>query len=211
MHRNITVLVDNESWILPFAENLVNELVRMGFKAKLIREHESVEAGWINFMLGCIKIMPEEILKKNKHNLVVHESDLPKGKGFAPMTWQILEGKNKIPICLIEASKDVDSGEVWLRETIELDGSELCKEWRNTLGLKTISMCLDFVKNYQDLSPIPQNGESTFYKKRTAENSELDINISIKEQLNLLRVVDNDKYPAFFYVNGIKYILKIEK
>ena len=59
-------------------------------------------------------------------------------------------------------------------------------------------MCLDFVKNYQDLSPISQNGESTFYKKRAAENSELDINISIKDQLNLLRVVDNDKCPAFF-------------
>ena len=72
-------------------------------------------------------------------------------------------------------------------------------------------MCLGFVKNYQDLSPISQNGESIFYKKRTAENSELDIDISIKDQLNLLRVVDNDKYPAFFYVNGIKYILKIEK
>ena len=211
MNKNITVLVDNESWILPYAENLVNELVCIGFNAKLVRDHKSVEAGWVNFMLGCIKIMPSEILKKNKHNLVVHESNLPKGKGFAPMTWQILEGNNKIPICLIEASKDVDSGEVWLRDTIELDGTELNNEWRKIQGLKTISMCLDFVKNYKKLSPIAQNGESSFYKKRTEENSELDIDIPIKSQLNLLRVVDNENYPAFFYVNGVKYILKVEK
>ena len=34
----------------------------------------------------------------NKNNIVVHASDLPKGRGFSPMSWQILEGKNKIKL-----------------------------------------------------------------------------------------------------------------
>ena len=34
---------------------------------------------------------------------------------------------------------------------------------------------------------------------------------SIDEQFNLLRVCDNERYPAFFYKDGVKYILKINK
>ena len=202
MNKRITVLVDNDSWILPHAIELVDELLRIGFDALLVREHKLVKKGWINFMLGCIKIMPEECLSKNEHNLVVHESALPQGKGFSPMTWQILEGKNEIPICLIEATKDVDAGKIWLKDLIKLDGTELNLEWRNIQGIKSVELCLQFVNNYQNLHSVEQIGEHSSYSKRRPENSELDINISLKKQLNLLRVVDNDNYPAFFYVEG---------
>ena len=56
----------------------------------------------LTFILGYTKIIKLKNLKKNKLNLVVHESDLPKGKGFAPVQNQILLGKNKIPICLFK-------------------------------------------------------------------------------------------------------------
>ncbi len=202
MSNKITVLVDNDSWILPFAESLVDGLLDMGFETKLARSYEGVQSGWVSFMLGCVKIMPERYLKKNKYNLVVHESDLPKGKGFAPMSWQILEGKNIIPICLMEATKAVDAGKIWLREVIELDGTELNKEWRHIQGVKSIELCMKFVSDYESLIPMKQVGEQSFYKKRNAVDSELNIDIPLKEQLNLLRVVDNANYPAFFYSNG---------
>ena len=51
----------------------------------------------------------------------------------------------------------------------------------------------------------------TFYRKRTPSDSCLDINKSINEQFNLLRVVDNERYPAFFKKNNIKYVVKIYK
>ncbi len=41
------------------------------------------------FFLGCSKIAGPDVLNRNKYNLVVHESALPKGKGFAPVAWQI--------------------------------------------------------------------------------------------------------------------------
>ena len=211
MSERITVLVDNESWIIPHAEQLVNKLNSMGYSTKLTREHKSVGNGWINFMLGCIKVMPEDILKKNKYNLVVHESNLPEGKGFAPMAWQILEGKKEIPVCLIEATKDVDAGKIWLKDVIKLNGTELSEEWRNIQGVKTIDLCMQFVKNHRNLEPIPQQGKATFYEKRTPIDSELDINISIKEQFDLLRIVNNQNYPAYFLHKGVKYYLNIKK
>ena len=37
------------------------------------------------------------------------------------------------------------------------------------------------------------------------------INKSIKDQFNLLRIVDDERYPAFFEIDGSKYFIKIYK
>ena len=41
--------------------------------------------------------------------------------------------------------------------------------------------------------------------------SSIDIDKTFREQFNLLRVVDNKRYPAFFYFKNQKYVIKIEK
>ena len=68
-----------------------------------------------------------------------------------------------------------------------------------------------FVENIQNLHGRAQTGEESFYPKRTAKDSELDVTKSIAEQFNLLRVVDNERYPAFFRYNNNTYIIKIKK
>ena len=68
-----------------------------------------------------------------------------------------------------------------------------------------------YKKNNKAPKKISQIGHSTFYKKRTPQNSEINIKNSILSQFNLLRVVDNKNYPAFFKIYGKKYILRISK
>lgn len=36
-------------------------------------------------------------------------------------------------------------------------------------------------------------------------------NKTIREQFNFLRVVDNERYPVYFELNGMQFVLKIEK
>lgn len=207
----VTILVDNESWILPYAGRLEENLNRQKIDTRLVRNAEDIREGWICFILGCTQIVKAKYLSRNKHNLVVHESDLPKGRGFSPMTWQILEGKNSIPICLLEASIDEpDAGDIWLRDVINLDGCELLPDWRKMQGERTIELCMKFIRNYECLKPKKQTGSATYYKRRTPRDSELDPNKTIAEQLNLIRVVDNDRYPAFVILNGNKFIIKVE-
>lgn len=206
----IQILVDNrESWFVPYAKELVDYLAKQNHDVYLIHNHEEIKKGDILCLLACEKIFKD--LHLNKHNLVVHESDLPEGKGWSPLTWQILEGKNKIPITLFEASEKVDAGCIYSKEYINLQGHELLDEIKHQQGLKTIKLILDFVKNYPNVKGSPQNGKSTYYSKRTCIDSKLDINKSIKNQFNLMRVCDNERYPAFFEIEGIKYFVKITK
>ena len=207
--RNISVVVDNESWILPYARKLVEAL--RGDKAVLCRTHNDILEDGVAFYLGCVKIAPSEIIKRNHRNLVVHESDLPKGKGFAPMTWQILEGKSEIPICLIEAADEIDSGAIIYRDAIHLKGHELCPEWHALQGEKTVELCLRFLKEKMPPVGAPQKSQGSVYPRRRPQDSALDPNKTIAEQFDLLRVVNNEDYPAFFEYGGLKYILKIEK
>jgi methionyl-tRNA formyltransferase len=211
MINNITVLVDNDSWILPYAEKLVSKLTQKGKSANLTRYHEDVEKGDVCFFLGCTKIAKEALLNKNKHNLVVHESDLPKGKGFAPVAWQILEGNHEIKVCLIEACNEVDSGDIWLSDVIRLSGTELLAEWRELQGNISIELALRFVREYSTLKAIKQSGKSTSYPRRGPNDSQIDLDKSFRDLIPLLRVVDNNDYPAFFEYKGCKYKIEISK
>ena len=83
---------------------------------------------------------------------MIHESALPLGKGWSPVSWQILEGKSIIPITLFEADMEVDSGVIYFQEHIELDGYELVDEIRQKQGLATIHLALKFVDGYNSLT-----------------------------------------------------------
>ncbi len=206
----IQILIDNkDSWIIKYSKILIRRITELGHKVELIHESQKVKKGDILFLLSCEKVFKR--LNLNKHNIVVHESDLPKGRGFSPLTWQILEGKNKIPITLFEANPKIDSGDIYFQESINLFGNELIDEIRKHQFEKTLKLILNFIDKIKNLNPIPQTGKVSSYRRRTRLDSRLDINKSINEQFNLLRVVDNNRYAAFFKKDNIEYIIKIYK
>jgi methionyl-tRNA formyltransferase len=208
----ISILVDvPNSWILPWVKILKDELIVKGNEVNFVKEANLIEKGDVAFLLGCVKIVPNDVLTMNNHNIVVHPSALPKGKGFSPLAWQIIEGKNEIPVSLFEAVPEADAGDIYLQDTIYLNGDELNDEIKEKQGKVTVSLCLRFIDEIQYLKPQQQSGNETFYPRRTEKDSELDPNKTIVEQFNLLRVVDNERYPAFFIVNDKKYIIKINK
>ena len=138
--------------------------------------------------------------------------DLPIGKGWSPLSWQILEGNKKIVVSLIEAADKVDSGKIYMQLSKKFSGYELLDQMHSSLTDITFQLCNYFVKNYpQSLKKgKAQKGKETYYLRRHPKDSKLDLNKSIKQQFNLLRIADNDRYPAFFEINGHKYYLLIK-
>ena len=173
--------------------------------------YKEIKNNDIVFILGYTNILGSNFLKSNKLNLVVHESDLPKGKGFAPVQWQILEGKNIIHILLLEAGEKVDSGDIILKDEFHLEGNELYEEIRNKQALATKKLISKFLNLFPNYSKYPQKGSEAFYKKRSLKDGEINIDKSIRSQFNLLRIGNNEEWPSFFYINNSKYILKLYK
>ena len=180
---------------MPYSVRLKNHLEEGGHEVKLVTKSKEVSHGDVLFLLSCFEIIGKEVMERNRHNIVVHESDLPHGRGWSPASWQILEGKNEIPITLFEARERVDSGAYYIKDRLQLSGNELLHEWHNKLGCKTVEMCIHYINHIDTL----------------LEESQLDIGKTIEEQFNLLRIVDNEKYPAFFIIKGQRYELRIKK
>ena len=172
--------------------------------------HEEVLEGGVAFYLGCVKITPPEILARNPRNLVVHASDLPNDKGFSPWTYAVLRGDQEITICLIEAAEQVDAGNIIYKDTIALKGTELVAELRALIGEKTVELCERFLSEKELPAGAPQRGAGNVLKRRYLRDSRIDPARSIAEQFDLFRVVDNEKYPAFFEYRGRRYKLTIE-
>jgi methionyl-tRNA formyltransferase len=207
----ITILVDNrDTWILPYVHELI-EILKKNHEVDFVRRHEDIKKGDLAFFLSCVNVVPKETLSLSKHNLVIHESALPKGKGWSPLAWQIVEGKNNIPITLFEAAEKVDSGCIYFQDMMQFEGHELLDELREQQGRKTIDFVLKFVNVYPNIEGREQDGQETFYRRRERKDDEIDVNKTITQVFNNFRVANNEEYPLFLKYKGYKYILKIYK
>ncbi len=207
----ITIVTDAKYWMNDRIPALAAAFEARGHTVGWVHKVKDIPAGdWV-FLLGCGEIAPPAVLAKNRHNIVVHASALPKGRGWSPFNWQIAAGVNSIPVTMFEAAPELDRGDIYAAETLEFTGCELMAEMKPALAAATIRLCLRFADEYPDIvaGRTPQEGEPSFYRKRTPADSKLDVSKPLAAQFNLLRAVDNEAYPAWFEHNGCKYIVKI--
>lgn len=209
---NIIIYTDSpDSWFVPYGYKLKRKIVDLGHDVSYLHKPSDLFACDIMFILSCTKLLGSKYLAKNKSNIVVHASDLPEGKGFSPLQWQILDGKDTIPLTLFEAVEAVDDGPYYLKDSINFKGDELLDELRKKMSLKIIEMCITFIRDYKNIPAKAQIGKSTFYRKRTKKDDELDLMDTIFNQINHFRIADNDNHPLYFTFQENRYYLKIYK
>lgn len=209
--KKISVIVDPPGWFTSYAEDIVTKLRESGHDARLVDRQAEAIKGDIAFYLSCTGLTPAEGLARNDWNIVVHASDLPQGRGFSPLVWQVLEGRNDIPLSMILMADAADAGDILMQRSIAFSGHELNDEMRDTMGRAISEMCVDLANSHEPPKLRAQEGIPSWYPRRKSEDSQLDPHRTIAEQFALLRVVDNDRYPAFFDLHGQRYTLKIER
>lgn len=199
----------------PVVASLINwqsEMCLKGHEVSIHYDKGTLSSGEILFLVSCSQMIRKREKDLFSNVLVLHASDLPNGRGWSPHIWSIVNGCNNITLCLLEASEPVDSGKIWLKTTIPLIGDELLNEINQKLFLAELNLMTRCIQDYDLISPCAQDEVEGFYlRKRNFLDSEIDVNNNIISQFNLLRTVDNVKYPAFFWHLGNKYIIKIEK
>lgn len=183
-----------------------------GHEVWLNYDKADLPGGDVLFLVSCTQLIRDAERSKYKATLVLHASDLPKGRGWSPYVWAILGGANQITVSLLEASEPVDSGAIWLKTEFALEGHELLPEINSKLFSAELFLMSQAVQQFERISPAPQVGNPGAYmQKRSPADSQLDPNKTIAEQFELLRVVDSERYPAFFDYRGKRYQIKIEK
>ncbi len=207
----VTFLLDKTNlWIEKKLTNF-NFQLNKKYLFKISKDPNKILNQDIVFPLSYTRILSGKFLKRNNLVLVAHPSKLPRDKGFAPIQNQILRNKKKIFISLIEAIQKVDSGPILMQDHFKLNGTELNDEIRHLQALKTFNLIKKFLRKYPKFKYKKQAGKGNFNKRRYPSDSKLNVNKTLKQQFNLLRINDNDLYPSYFYFKKRKYILKIFK
>ena len=176
-------------WVLIDNENLfvLSELKKINPK-KIFIPHWS-------------KIIPKEIYN-NYECILFHMTDLPFGRGGSPLQNLIINGYKKTKISAIRVEKGIDTGPIYLKRNLLLNGSA------RDIFLRASETIFEMIDEILKKGPYPieQVGVPTYFKRRKPDQS----NISNLDKLNTIydyiRMLDCEGYPnACLELNGIVY------
>jgi methionyl-tRNA formyltransferase len=182
-------------------------------EVELVQRKRDLVGGEILFLVSCSEIIDAKVRDKYLATLVLHASDLPRGRGWSPHIWEIVNGAEVITLSLLEAEDKVDSGKIWQKLNIQVPKHALWSEINHLLFEAEIDLINFAVQNFSSVSPTLQKAtdNASYYPKRSPVDSRIDVNKSIAEQFDLIRVCDPNRFPAYFEHLGFRYILKLEK
>jgi len=140
------------------------------------------------------QIIPLSILKMPKYGCVnIHGSLLPKYRGAAPIQWAVLDGEKETGITTILMDEGIDTGDILLKKTIQIDTDETSGSLFDklmALGAETILETLDELEK-GNLTPTKQGESPTVYAKMlTKAMGLIDFTRSAKELDCFVRGMD---------------------
>lgn len=142
-------------------------------------------------------VVPEEVVKTHQC-ICFHMTDLPYGRGGSPLQNLILRGHKTTMLTALRMEKDVDAGPVYLKEPMSLEGAA----WEVYLRASELAWKLILKMVTNNLIPVPQVGEPTFFKRRKPAESELPDNLSPEGFYDFVRMLDAPDYPKAFICRG---------
>lgn len=176
--------------------------------------HKRVDArgGDILFLISCHELIPAAVRALYRKTLVIHAGDLPLDRGWSPHVWSIIEGADTIVVTLLEAADAVDAGDIWRKVQLSIERHEVYDEINARLFKAEIEL-MDFaVANIDCVVPQPQNHATATYRpRRTAADSRLDLDATLRDQFNLLRIADPHRFPCFIEHEGHIYDVIVRK
>ncbi|MCD1636358.1 UDP-glucuronic acid dehydrogenase [Martelella mediterranea] len=195
-------------WLVTWGEERAQQ-----HEIRILRRKNQLKSGDILFLISCTEMISAELRALYGRCVVLHASALPKGRGWSPHVWAILEGAKTITVSAISAEDPVDSGDIWAQKTFDVIPHALYDEI-NTCLFETEIALLDqvirMVENGDAPHPQPDD-EATYYPRRTPRDSELDPSLSIAEQFDKIRVSDPNRFPAFFEMHGAVFSVILKK
>lgn len=195
-------------WLVPWAASNGDH-----HAVDIVRSKHELPGGDLLFLISCSEIVNAHDRQNYRKTLVIHASDLPRGRGWSPHIWQILEGAREITLTLLEAEDKVDSGAIWKKMTVPIPATWLYDEINQAVFDAELKLMDHAIAEFNFIVPVEQDTgiEPTYYPKRTPKDSGIDPNRSITEQFDQIRVCDPTRFPAFFELRGRKYKLIVER
>jgi len=153
-----------------------------------------------------------KIIKHIKNNMMVfHSSDLPNGKGWAPIYNSFAQELSYYTISGIILSDKIDSGDIVVKARFKVKNNytaTFIRQWDSEISILLISSILNKFTNKEIIGQKQEN-EGSFYSRRVANDNEIDTKQSFTDIIAHLRGCEHS-HPAFFFHKDSKYYISIQ-
>lgn len=192
------IFLSEKSWHVPLFNSLQEQLSdytwilinnRIDFNLENIRKYSPEKI----FIPHWSYIIPEEIFSEYPC-VVFHMTDLPYGRGGSPLQNLIVRGKSETKISALLVDKGIDTGDIFLKETLILNGTA------QEIFLRSIDVIRNMIVKIisQNIQPIPQDGEPENFKRRKPEDGNIASLDDLNKIYDYIRMLDADGYPRAF-------------
>ena len=165
------------------------------------------------FCLSFPNLVPDEVLRLPKHGVWVnHSSDLPDGRGWAPLQWSVLKSLPEVTVTLFRATARCDEGPWAFKASYPISKIDTIETLYAKDAAVSRALYRSLIESISNGSLIvhEQIGAPSYWPRRRPSDSRLDASQPLVSLWDHIRICDNANYPAFFLVDGHKVTLRYE-
>jgi len=200
-----------------FLLNHTSEFTAQNFCKKYISNHEISFGVVFPEKPECFHlIIPwnyKKIIKdyKLKNIVIFHSSDLPKGKGWAPIFNVFYKELKEYVISAILIDEEVDAGNIIAQGKFKMRNTHTADFIRKIDDEVTILMISEILKKMSNKTLVgakQDKSQESYYARRFPEDNELNINSTLASLVPTLKGCEKS-HPSFFYYEGDKFTISI--
>jgi methionyl-tRNA formyltransferase len=165
------------------------------------------------FCLGWRTLIPMEVLECAPWGgIAVHDSLLPRLRGFAPSNWGLILGHDQLGATLFQLTDSVDAGDVYFQEAIAPGPTESYESIQSRIAETSVRLFDRFLDSAQTGTLIAHrqnHANATYTCARSPADGEVDWNRSSHSISRLIRALVPPAPGAFTYLHG-SHLLIVE-
>jgi methionyl-tRNA formyltransferase len=142
--------------------------------------------------------------------VVFHSSDLPEGRGWAPLYHAVADEHAFYTISGILAGPRVDAGDLLVKARFAMRPdytAEVLRGWDTEISIRLIGLLLDRLES-GPMRGEKQRPEGSYNPRRSPEDNEVALATPLENLVPHLRACE-PQHPAFFNWHGVKYVISV--
>lgn len=143
----------------------------------------------------------------------IHPALLPEYKGYHPVPYVLRNREKHHGITAHLITDEMDGGDIVYQEKFEITRYSTLSEIQETVNVSMPSflkkLCEKLLSNNYELSINDPLKTKVVAEKRTPEDSEIPLDMTIDKAYDYIRACDQDRFPAYIKIDGRKIYIKI--
>ena len=181
---------------------------------EIIKQLESLNAD-LFVVVAYGQILSEKVLNIPKYGCInVHGSLLPKYRGAAPIQWSIINGEEKTGVTIMYMEKGLDSGDMILKEEIDIDKKETYKTLHDKMsivGARALIKAIEFIETGKVDAKKQDHSQATYAPMITKEMGHINWDNTSKDIINLIRGINPMPMAYTIYKDEIFKVSEAEE